>query len=185
MREITNTVCRLRDLTQEQIATLTISMPSSEYWDWLLSETMIGFDIDGDSGTWYFDPKFKIVTYTEMMGLLGATMKFTKSDLKTGMFVKYRNGDIRLVLGDTLTGDLWASLRAFNIDLSNHKDKDRDIMSVYVVTTKSTLSDYLAGNGLKCIWERTEQTPAQKEMEVLQSKMDDIQKQMEVVKAKL
>jgi hypothetical protein len=118
----------------------------------------------------------------------GKTMKeFTKSDLKTGMFVKYRKGSYRMVLGDIITGDGWMSLNELRDDLSegNTSMGTLDVMSVYVTKSNRAIGEYFKGNGLTLIWERTEQTPAQKEMEVLQAKMDELQEQMKVVQAKL
>jgi hypothetical protein len=117
----------------------------------------------------------------------GKTMQFTKSDLKTGMFVKYRRGDYRMVLENILTGDCWMGLDELRDDLSedNTSIGKLDVMSVYIADSNSTISEYLKGEYLTLIWERTEQTPAQKEMEVLQAKMDELQEQMKVVQAKL
>ena len=64
---------------------------------------------------------------------------FTKSDLKTGMVVEYRNGSRRLVLRDyqgtgknLLIGDRWASFNFYNEDLTyDSGDKNYDIVKVY------------------------------------------------------
>jgi ribosomal protein L30E len=78
MNKIKNTVCKLSDLTSGQIINLEAAMPESNYFNYDASEVVIGFH-EYDAGTWYFDPKLKIVTYTEMMGLLGATMNNIKN----------------------------------------------------------------------------------------------------------
>jgi hypothetical protein len=183
---IKNTMCRLSELTPVQKHNLIAAMPNSDYWQWASDECFIGFDESGASGTWESVGHEDIVTYTEMMQLLGKTMEFTKSDLKTGMFVKYRDGGIRLVLGNTLTGDFWRSLDEVKVNLmSDDVQRHLDIMSVYESLSPAIISTYLNGGCLELIWERTEQTPAQKEMEVLQAKMDELQEQMKVVQAKL
>jgi hypothetical protein len=118
----------------------------------------------------------------------GKTMKeFTKSDLKTGMFVKYRSGDYRVVIGHVLSGTGCATLPQYSEDLKYRGDiyPQLDIVAVYKATRGTNIDEYLKGHCLTPIWERTEQTPAQKEMEVLQAKMDELQEQMKVVQAKL
>ena len=92
---------------------------------------------------------------------------FTKSDLKTGMVVEYRNGDRRIVFRnyqgtgkDLLIGDRWASLNDYPEDLADDSDGDRnyDIMKVY------NAKDFCATLRLldkkccdyKVVWERKE-----------------------------
>jgi hypothetical protein len=190
---ITNTMCRLSDLTQEQIDSLVDAIPKSGLCDFSTGSPLIGATRCGNWGTWAGFEGPKIVTYTEMMQLLGKTMEFTKSDLKTGMFVKYRDGGIRLVLGDTLTGDFWRGLDEVKFNLMS-KDAQRhlDIMSVYKSFSPATISTYLNGGCLKLIWERTEQTPAQKEMQEIllsiekaEKDMVEMKEQAKVLQAKL
>jgi hypothetical protein len=185
--DIINTMCRISDLTKEQCHSLVESIPKSNYFDWGSREGLIGFDTDGDSGTWVGFNNTKIVTYTEMMQLLGKTMKeFTKSDLKTGMFVRNRGGDYKVVIGDVLSGlDACTTLGNFSDSLISNNCEGYDIVAVYEVKGTVYLRTYLNGSSLEVIWERIEQTPVQKEMEVLQAKMDELQEQMKVVKAKL
>jgi hypothetical protein len=51
-------------------------------------------------------------------------------------------------------------------------------MSVYVITEKRSIDSYLKGESLTLIWERTEQTEAQKGMEVLQAQAKALQEQI-------
>jgi hypothetical protein len=113
--------------------------------------------------------------------------EFNKSDLKTGMFVKYRGGHYRVVIGDILSGSGCATLPQYSEDLKYKGNfyMALDIMAVYKAAKATHIGEYLKGHCLTLIWERTEQTPAQKEMEVLQVKMDELQEQMKVVQAKL
>jgi hypothetical protein len=117
----------------------------------------------------------------------GKTMQFTKSDLKTGMFVKYRKGSYRMVLGNIITGDGWMSLNELRDDLSedNTSMGRLDVMSVYVTKSNRAIGEYFKGDSLKLIWERTEQTPAQKEMEELQAQITKLQEQAKVLQSKL
>jgi hypothetical protein len=105
--------------------------------------------------------------------------EFTKSDLiklaqSNTVFVKQGNGNMKVVLGDNLCGDKsrWSRIVEFKADLTNEKLKELDIISVYKASEGSSLTSYLAGHFLTLIWERTEQTEAQKEIEVLQDKME-------------
>jgi hypothetical protein len=177
---IKNTMCRLSELSQWEIDSLVDNMPNGEYFDFYIGELFIGFDFDGDAGTCVNIDKGVVVTYKEMMQLLGKTMQFTKSHLKTGMFVKYRNGDYRVLLESTLTGKYHASLNEFSNDLKSldAQYKHLDIMSVFKIKHPDSISSYLVGKSLELIWERTEQTPAQKEMEVLQAQAKALQEQI-------
>jgi hypothetical protein len=192
--KIKNAMCSLSELTSEQIDILRNAMPRGQY-DFFKTENTIGVTPKGKWGTW--DARGidrNIVTYTEMMQLLGKTMKeFTKSDLKTGMFVKQRDGDYAIVLDETLsTMRMYTELRNIASSLYHNSIKSSDIMAVYTTASRDTLECHLDGESLALIWERTEQTPAQKEMEVLQvkmnesqAKMNELQAQMKVVQAKL
>jgi hypothetical protein len=183
---ITNTMCRLADLTQEQIDSLVDAMPNSYFFNFNSGEEFIGFWSDGRAGTWVGDTAQTIIPYKEMMQLLGKTMEFTKSDLKTGMFVKYRNGGIRLVLADFVTGTYWRSLNNVAENLKSVDcQRDLDIMSVYEALRPTNIESYLNGEDLKLIWERTEQTPAQKELALLQEQITALQEQAKVLQAKL
>jgi hypothetical protein len=117
----------------------------------------------------------------------GKTMQFTKSDLKTGMVVKQRNGNFKLVLGYQLCGDnSYGELSFYTTCLENGcGGSELDIIAVYECESGNCLSEYLAGNALALIWERTEQTEAQKEMEVLQEQAKALQEQITKLQSKL
>jgi hypothetical protein len=183
---ITNTVCRLSNLTQKQIDNLVDAMPNEGFTSFT-GEKYIGVNVNGTWGTFYIQSNSKIITYAEMMQLLGKTMQFTKSDLKTGMFVKYRNGEYRVVLSGSLIGSGYAYLGQFsnNLKAIDRGDDELDILSVYSLENARTMKSHLIGEGLKLIWERTEQTPAQKEMEELQSQISKLQEQAKVLQIKL
>jgi hypothetical protein len=183
---IKNAMCKLSELTSEQIYILRNAMPTGQY-TFFTTENVIGVTPKGKWGTWDVRGlERNIVTYTEMMQLLGKTMQFTKSDLKTGMFVKHRDGDYAVVLDNDLSGlEHYVSLDTITPKLISSCLTDNDIMFVYVKAERCCMNSHLSGLGLRRVWERTEQTPAQKEMEVLQAKMDELQEQMKVVQAKL
>lgn len=91
----------------------------------------------------------------------------TKSDLKTGMVIKTREGKFGIVMLNTSNGDIIGGMGSFNgsestwFPLSGHKEdltavynhKDHDIVSVY-----SYNNNQMAGSteltGRKLLWER-------------------------------
>jgi hypothetical protein len=178
---ITNTMCRLEDLTQEQIDSLVEIMPRGPYFDFDDEEKLIGFT-ESDAGTWESQDEFEIVTYAEMMRLIGKTMEFTKSDLKAGVhFVKVEAGVYYAVLGEVIS-----SIEGF-LSLDKYSDNLKrkasctihyDIVAVYVPSCRTSLNYYLKGQHLTKVWERTEQTPAQKEMQELLSNIEKAEKSM-------
>jgi hypothetical protein len=116
----------------------------------------------------------------------GKTMQFTKSDLKTGVhFIYNRSGEYKIVLDTMLCGDSYTSLSQITEKLSHKSHRELDIMAVYVITEKRSLNSYLKGESLTPIWERTEQTEAQKEMEVLQQQAKALQEQITKLQSKL
>ena len=115
----------------------------------------------------------------------GKTMQFTKSDLKTGMFVKQRDGMFLLVLEKAAVGNTCFTC------LSDLKEnlladyKHLDIVAVYEAAYGGIVKGYMRGQHLTPIWERTEQTEAQKEMEVLQEQAKALQEQITKLQGKL
>ena len=186
---ITNKYCLIIELTTEQLNNLIDLMPTSDLLDCFSTDTVIGFRCDGRAGTFGYDSGDTLISYTEMMQLLGKTMKeFTKSDLKAGVhFVKDREGIFAAACRNVFCGkDNFIRLSSFNDNLIYiNGNPEMDIVEVYETDRDRSMSSYLKGLGLRRVWERTEQTPAQKEMEVLQAKMNELQEQMKVLQAKL
>jgi hypothetical protein len=192
---ITNTMCRLSYLTQEQIDSLVDAMPDDGFSNIVSSESFIGYSPSGNAGLWneFNNSATKIVTYTEMMQLLGKTMEFTKSDLiklsqSETVFVKQRNGNFKVVLGKTICGNDYSFglIDNYNRDMTiTCNETHLDIVAVYKTNRSVSLNLYLKGDCLTLIWERTEQTPAQKEMEELQAQITKLQEQAKVLQSKL
>jgi hypothetical protein len=190
---IKSTKCILRELSKKQIDTLIQAMPEDGLFDFGQGECLIGFSSSGRSGTWIVDGQETIVTYTEMMQLLGKTMQFTKSDLRKlaqteTVFVKQRNGNFKIVLGDDICGNdnKWGEINDYNVNMTQiWGGNELDIVAVYKKERGSSLTRYLKGQYLTLIWERTEQTPAQKEMKELQSQISKLQEQAKVLQSKL
>jgi hypothetical protein len=182
---ITNTMCRLSELSQWEIDSLVSAMPSSPFLSTLRRrEGFIKIGFSGtDAGFWNGRMGFDtIVTYTQMMQLLGKTMQFTKSDLKAGLhFVKSEDGRYWAVLDKVISyADTFVSIERYsdNLKLETSSTTDYDIVAVYVPKCRSSIGYYLKGQYLTPIWERTKQTPAQKEMEVLQAQAKALQEQI-------
>ena len=74
---IRNKYCLLSELTQAQVDKLKGLMPDTMFFDSHSHEGLIGFDYDGDAGTWSVDNiRAKlIVSYGEMLSLLGVEKK--------------------------------------------------------------------------------------------------------------
>jgi hypothetical protein len=187
---ITNTMCRLRDLTQEQIDSLVDNMPIDNLTSFNKAEKFIGFNTNSYWGTFCGGFLPTIVTYTEMMQLLGKTMEFTKSDLiklaqTETVIVKYRDKSYRVFINKVFNGAGWALLDEFSDDLKCKNSGRLDVLSVYKASETRCLSTYLRGEHLTIVWERTEQTEAQKEMEELQAQITKLQEQAKVLQSKL
>jgi hypothetical protein len=116
----------------------------------------------------------------------GKTVEFTKSDLKTGMFVKQRDGTYSIFINDTLSEiNTYMELGTYDNSLKHNRNSRYDIVSVYQAGEQRGMSTYLEGKDLTPIWERTEQTEAQKEMEVLQQQAKALQEQITKLQGKL
>lgn len=78
---------------------------------------------------------------------------FTKGDLEPGMVVEYRNGDRRLYVNNCFAGPCsFGDLTAYNSDLTNRYESDRDVVKIYYGGSKvlEDMTKYPGG----LIWER-------------------------------
>jgi hypothetical protein len=69
---IKNKYCLLSELAQVQIDKLVGLVPCADYFDFSKSEVLIGFSPNGNAGTWRRGLTDEIITYKEMLSLLGA-----------------------------------------------------------------------------------------------------------------
>ena len=69
---ITNKYCLLSELTQAEIDKLVESMPNSPFFDLDSTDNIIGFRCDGIAGTFTRESSDVLITYKEMLVLLGA-----------------------------------------------------------------------------------------------------------------
>ena len=101
------------------------------------------------------------------------------------MFVKQRGGDFKVVLGDILSSDSWSELSNYSEDMRIEDLPQFDIVAAYERSRGGCMTSYLEGHLLTLVWERTEQTEAQKEMEVLQEQAKALQEQITKLQGKL
>ena len=103
---------------------------------------------------------------------------FKKKDLIDGKHVvRYRYDNYKIVISGSFVGsNSWSSMAYYNEDLTSSNNTSHDVMSVYECKEKGTLTDYVEGRKLTLIWERTEKSAAQIEMDALKLQMVKLQK---------
>ena len=83
-----------------------------------------------------------------------------KQDLKTGMLVQVRNGNVYMLINDTFaSNEGWMSLYSFDKDLNDREHNELDIMKVSIVLEDYFLmpkywNEKTLNNNL--LWEREE-----------------------------
>lgn len=108
---------------------------------------------------YYIENDFKILEWSDYMKV--GNKEFTKSDLKDGMVIEYRNGNRFFVFGyKLLNSDNFEFINDIADDLTDkkYKNKEFDIMKVYKVKIENLrkLSDILKHENLELIWEHIE-----------------------------
>lgn len=92
-------------------------------------------------------------------------MEFTKSDLKTGMWLEQRNGKFCIVLLDTFRGDILSGETYFDLnyiyndDLKCSHDSDCDAMKIYQPQNNKSFINpnrLFNKNDAPLMWERQE-----------------------------
>jgi hypothetical protein len=68
---IKNKYCLLSSLSLDQRDKLMELMPTTDYFDYFVGEELIGFDEKGRAGTWVLYSGKEVITYEEMLSLLG------------------------------------------------------------------------------------------------------------------
>ena len=103
----------------------------------------------------YYEKKgYTILEWSDYMN-----KEFTKADLRDGMVVEQRNGNMYLVLaGMAVRKGEYYSIVGYTDDLKWAGYKGGDIVKVYRITPKSLkcIEDVFIKNNLELIWERTE-----------------------------
>ena len=94
---------------------------------------------------------YKILEWSDYM-----KKEFTKTDLRDGMVVEYKNGKRRLVIADMLIGkDGYLTLESFRQNLENIKFMEHTIVKIYKIKDAITLNHIFDDYNLELIWERT------------------------------
>ena len=102
---------------------------------------------------------------------------FTKSDLRSGDKVVYRNGDERFVLIETQSLYAESGARAIGLEDFHENLKFESLTASYDIMQ-------IYRNG-ELIWEREEKSQAQLDYEKLVEQIQDLQKKAEELKGKL
>lgn len=126
--------------------------------------------------------EIKIESLQEVLGM--KPKQFTKADLKDGMVVRTHIDAYGpyVVLGTrliNLTGFL--SLEEYEEDLKNMGDNEWDIVEVLELSTPPW-SLKMEHWQLKSIWKREEKSAAQLEIEQIQKQMDELKARLETLK---
>lgn len=101
--------------------------------------------------------------------------EFTKADLKDGMVVEQRDGNMYLVLaGMAVRKSKRNSIVGYTDDLKWKGYTGGDIVKVYRITPKSLgcIEDVFIKNNLELIWERTE--PKKMTVEEMREKLEEL-----------
>lgn len=101
---------------------------------------------------YFIDKDYTILEWSDYM-----KKDFTKADLKDGMFVVFRNGNIYIKIGEFLIGHSgWNRLNSYTDDLHNIPYSEFDIVRVGTLKNGKQLK-YIKEENLDIIWERVRQ----------------------------
>lgn len=143
--------------------------------------------------------EYKYLTKQQFKERIGMTQKqFTKSDLKTGMVVKHRGGccysnkygGLNLVVKDSfIQADEFCLICNYNQDLTSEDFTELDIVEVFEVLQSQYNLKNITSWKLKSIWKREEKlevpSPEQIEIEKIQAEMQQLNKRLGELKAKV
>ena len=113
---------------------------------------------------------YKILEWSDYM-----QKKFTKADLKDGMVVEQRDGDMYLVLaGMVVRKRGYNRIGDYDDDLKCAGYKGGDVVKVYRITPGSLrcIEDVFIKNNLELIWERKE--PKKMTVEEMRQKLEEL-----------
>ena len=111
--------------------------------------------------------------------------EMTKSDLKDGMVVEYRNGEKRLVLNDKLMGqDFSNTFEQYAENLTSNNGSYYDIVKIY--SSRANIIKFLFEKQfLNLIWTRKEKSDAEIKLEQMENQIRELQKSAEDLKKEL
>jgi hypothetical protein len=90
---IKNKYCRLSSLNQDQIDKLVELMPDDNYFDFHTNDFLIGFSRSGKAGTWRGWGGDEIITYKDMLSLLGAEEEQLVPHIHQKEIIAWANGE--------------------------------------------------------------------------------------------
>jgi hypothetical protein len=90
---IKNKYCLLSELTQAQIDKLMVLMPDTPFFDFLIGESLLGFTCGGSAGTFQQSVDDEIITYKEMLSLLGAEEEQLVPHVHQKEIIAWANGE--------------------------------------------------------------------------------------------
>ena len=90
---IKNKYCLLSSLNQDQIDKLVELMPDDNYFDFSPSEVFIGFSRSGNAGTWRGCGGDEIITYKDILSLLGAKEEQLVPHIHQKEIIAWANGE--------------------------------------------------------------------------------------------
>lgn len=90
---IKNKYCLLSELNQDQIDKLVGLVPCADYFDFSKREALIGFSPNGNAGTWRRGVTDEIITYKEMLSLLGVEEEELVPHVHQKEIIAWANGE--------------------------------------------------------------------------------------------
>ena len=122
------------------------------------------------SFTYFIGKGYKILEWGDYM-----KKEFTKADLKDGMVVEQRDGDMYLVLaGTAVRKEGQNNISGFTDDLKWEGYAGGDIIKIYRIIPESlgSIEEALIKNNLELIWERKE--PKKMTVEEMRQKLEEL-----------
>lgn len=135
-----------------------------------LSETCYTGYGEFESYDFYKEREYKILEWSDYMD-----KEFTKADLRDGMVVEQRNGEMYLVLAEEVVRKCgYNEMNCYTDDLKCKGYTEGDIVKVYRITPESLgrIEDVFIKSNLELIWERKE--PKKMTVEEMRQKLEEL-----------
>lgn len=135
-----------------------------------LSETCYTGYGEFASYDFYKEREYKILEWSDYMD-----KEFTKADLRDGMVVEQRNGEMYLVLAEEVVRKCgYNEMYCYTDDLKCKGYTEGDIVKVYRITPESLgrIEDVFIKSNLELIWERKE--PKKMTVEEMRQKLEEL-----------
>lgn len=135
-----------------------------------LSETCYTGYGEFASYDFYKEREYKILEWSDYMD-----KEFTKADLRDGMVVEQRKGEMYLVLAEEVVRKCgYNEMKCYTDDLKCKGYTEGDIVKVYRITPESLgrIEDVFIKSNLELIWERKE--PKKMTVEEMRQKLEEL-----------